>query len=617
MGFVAAGPPGGSNGFSTVQNLIKPFIGVGILALPKVWGAGGVALSSGFLSALAYVAFWAIMRLVECADLIILAESRRNARQRIAAAAAVSAGRSHSGALPAPSPTNSSPSSLSASGNHASYSSSDDPAANVPEVAPFSRDYFDDSMITAEDRESVTLPTFTEVGKAAYGYWGGLAVDISILITQVGACLAYIVFMSQNLHDVMGLPAPVWVGILFVPLALLSTIRRMDHLAPTSAMGNVVYVFTIIVIMVQGYRTSCCVKKDDIHWANFTAMPLIFGTSSFALEGIALVLPVKNRMRTPSDFPHLMVVSMGIVTSLYLFFSIFGYLFFGENVGSPIIVSLPDDALTATVKISLSVAIFFTFVLQTFPASTFFDEVIDGRLGVNMAELKAAKLQERSIAAANGDRSVLNASGEIEKSDLDDPEVLIPHIAGRRFALQNLARFLFVAFVCVVGIIFPDFKLIVSLFGSLSNAMLAYVFPAMFWLRICSHSPLYGYDYIPFSRHGTPQADPFAEDIAAQAGADASILSGAGGAAAASDSDYHHQGSTKVRVVAGGKRVNGEDDDATLAGLGASDEVVINHPSTGSKIWWMWFPITVSVMGILAYIVGVSDALKDIVHEFS
>jgi proton-coupled amino acid transporter len=583
MGFVGTAPAGGSGSFSTVMNLIKPFVGVGVLALPKVWGEGGILLASLFLLVLAYIATWAIFRLVECADVLMLAEARRNARQRLAAEQAAE------NPVPATAVRAGAP----------TYASNDDNFSDAVQVPFFDPEGdFDDALITEHDRASVSLPTFTEIGKAAYGTFGGLIVDVSILVTQVGACIAYIVFMSKNFSDVIGLPSAVWVGILFLPLALLSTIRRMDQLAPASTMGNVVYIFTIAVIMTQGFRLSCCLNKDEVHYADFSTLPLIFGTASFALEGIALILPVKNRMKAPGDFRSLMIWSMIVVTTLYLGFSIFGYLFFGNSVASPIINSLPDDALTDTVKISLSIAIFFTFVLQTFPASTFFDELIDAKLGVNMAELKAVRIRERAQEAAAAGAPLPTAA---DNHDLDNPEVLIPHLAGRRHALQNVARFLFVAFVCVVGIIFPDFKLIVSLFGSLSNAMLAYVFPALFWLRICLNTPLYGYLYFPFTRGAERLQDPRREH-------DTALL----------DDEQQRQGDSESGRAIGKGAVNSSGSARTRERSSSSiaDESGIKTPSLGTRFCWTWFPLTVGIVGILASIIGVTDAIRDIVHEF-
>lgn len=40
-------PPGSASQLATLQNLIKPFVGAGILALPNAFKQGGVLVSAG------------------------------------------------------------------------------------------------------------------------------------------------------------------------------------------------------------------------------------------------------------------------------------------------------------------------------------------------------------------------------------------------------------------------------------------------------------------------------------------------------------------------------------------------------------------------------------------
>ena len=75
---------------------------------------------------------------------------------------------------------------------------------------------------------------------------------------------------------------------------------------------------------------------EELTLANLRGLPFLFGTASFALEGIALVLPVKQNMRNPSLFNTLVTLAVVIVASCYVLFSIVGYLFFGDDTDSVI-----------------------------------------------------------------------------------------------------------------------------------------------------------------------------------------------------------------------------------------------------------------------------------------
>ena len=74
--------------------------------------------------------------------------------------------------------------------------------------------------------------------------------------------------------------------------------------------------------------------------------PLYFGTAIYAFEGIGVVLPLENQMRTPRDmrgWNGVLNTSMTIVTCLYIAVGFFGYLKYGESVQGSITLNLPVD----------------------------------------------------------------------------------------------------------------------------------------------------------------------------------------------------------------------------------------------------------------------------------
>lgn len=95
---------------------------------------------------------------------------------------------------------------------------------------------------------------------------------------------------------------------------------------------------------------------------------MYFGTAIYAFEGIGVVLPLENQMKTPSDMKGwngVLNTSMVMVSCLYIAVGFFGYLKYGENVTGSITLNLPVDEFLATlVKIMMSLAVFFTYALQ-------------------------------------------------------------------------------------------------------------------------------------------------------------------------------------------------------------------------------------------------------------
>lgn len=240
-GGVISGPTG-TGTFATVQNLIKPFIGAGLLALPSAWADGGMLAASILLTVLAFVAGWAIFKLVECCEIVMLVEARHNMYKRLRHEARVQQALSQN-KLP-----------------------KDLPAEDEELLSQmFVPDASLDHRIEQQDWDQVTQPSFADIGACAFGPWGRTIIDTSIVITQFGACTAYAIFISTNLHEVTKAsldwgPKP-WVAIFFIPLLSLAMIRRVDKLSPASIMGNFVYLFTIIVIFSIGFSDYCCISK--------------------------------------------------------------------------------------------------------------------------------------------------------------------------------------------------------------------------------------------------------------------------------------------------------------------------------------------------------------------
>lgn len=103
-------------------------------------------------------------------------------------------------------------------------------------------------------------------------------------------------------------------------------------------------------------------------FSSWEQLPLYFGTAIYAFEGIGVVLPLENNMRTPGDFGGLTGVlntGMVIVACLYTAVGFFGYLKYGENVAASITLNLSaNDVLAQSVRLMMALAIFLSYGLQ-------------------------------------------------------------------------------------------------------------------------------------------------------------------------------------------------------------------------------------------------------------
>lgn len=81
-------------------------------------------------------------------------------------------------------------------------------------------------------------------------------------------------------------------------------------------------------------------------FSSWATLPLYFGTAIYAFEGIGVVLPLENNMKTPQDFGGpfgVLNTGMVIVACLYTAVGFFGYLKYGEHVKGSITLNLPPN----------------------------------------------------------------------------------------------------------------------------------------------------------------------------------------------------------------------------------------------------------------------------------
>eukprot|EP01062_Namystynia_karyoxenos_P066948 TRINITY_DN60864_c0_g1_i1.p1 TRINITY_DN60864_c0_g1~~TRINITY_DN60864_c0_g1_i1.p1 ORF type:complete len:471 (+),score=137.86 TRINITY_DN60864_c0_g1_i1:107-1519(+) len=303
------------------------------------------------------------------------------------------------------------------------------------------------------ERRGVTVKQYGDIGYHAYGVYGQRIVDFSLVVTQVGFCIAYIIFISSNLMAVMpdapGYRAFVW---LVVPgQLLLSTLRHLKFLGWFSILADCTNLFGLSSIFLYDFGEMASVERADPEprlSADWGRAVFFFGIAIYCYEGIGMVVPIQSSMRNPDQFKLVWGFNMFLVTFLFWSFGFVGYLAFGGTVHESITLDLPStDYLTAFVRIALCVGLYFTFPVMMFPV-------------YQIAETKFFP------AAWN----------ELPPSQL--------------MLRQNLFRASVVVFAAFVASAVPSFSLFISLIGSSCCALLAFILPAMFSLQIQGVSPM-------------------------------------------------------------------------------------------------------------------------------
>ena len=152
-------------------------------------------------------------------------------------------------------------------------------------------------------------PTYVDIGSAAFGKQGRIAVIFGIIAMSLGVCSAYLVFIGKTLHSVFerfgftpgvdGMPSQMPALLMSLPLAILiSLLGRWDSfLTCSSACGLAMISSAMIIVSIYAIFNGA-----GREWSNFspgaplyvdpTHYPVFFGNAAFLFCIHTVAIPV-------------------------------------------------------------------------------------------------------------------------------------------------------------------------------------------------------------------------------------------------------------------------------------------------------------------------------------
>ncbi|XP_074086476.1 proton-coupled amino acid transporter 3-like [Macrotis lagotis] len=214
--------------------------------------------------------------------------------------------------------------------------------------------------------------------------WARLLVRALLIITQMGFCSVYFLFLAENFKQMAetisisnkcqqnetrtremlpSLNLNLYM-LTFLPFVILLVFLH-NHLMLSifSIVGNITILGSVVLIF--SYIMQNIPNPKNLPWsANWQTYILFFGTAIFSLEGIGVILPLENKMKSPNHYAVILYITMSITIILYVSLGTLGYMRFGEGIQASITLNLPNCWLYQSVKMLYSIGIFFTYALH-------------------------------------------------------------------------------------------------------------------------------------------------------------------------------------------------------------------------------------------------------------
>ncbi|EEF41531.1 amino acid transporter, putative [Ricinus communis] len=251
--------------------------------------------------------------------------------------------------------------------------------------------------------------TYAGVMREAFGPLGSAAVQICVMITNLGCLIIYLIIIGDVLSGNeqegsvhLGVLQE-WFGIhwwnsrafalffivVFVMLPLV-LYRRVESLRFSSAMAVILAVVFVGICSVMAISAIIEGKTKSPrllpHLDNqvsffdlFTAVPVIVTAFTFHFN----VHPIGFELGKPSDMISAVRISLVICAAIYFAIGIFGYLLFGESIMTDILVNFDRSSDTAAgallndiVRLSYALHLMLVFPLLNFSLRANIDEFL-------------------------------------------------------------------------------------------------------------------------------------------------------------------------------------------------------------------------------------------------
>ncbi|XP_045603572.2 uncharacterized protein [Procambarus clarkii] len=394
------GPSRPSTGITSpakmTANIFVSFIGAGMLGLPFAYKEAGIMEGALIMAVVGYLSVAAMLMLIDCKYAILTSGGRAGGRSIIM-------------------------------------------DTKIPLIPPDSSDDGDEDDDERHPPTPSTDLTYGDVGLYALGPGGKRLVDIAIVVSQVGFCCGYLIYLCKNLNVYLPrISQRLWVMLLIPPLYCLTLLRHLNKLAVFSLFAQVSNVLALTVVFWFDFSHSEEVPFTPKEFS-MKGFPFFFAVSIYCYEGAGMILSLEESMaeHKRDKFRSIFICTMTGLTMLYISFGVSGYASFGPHTMDIITLNLPHGNGTvdfaAMVKICLGVSLFFTYPMMMFPVT----HLLDKTFGFASAPYRG-----------------------------------------------NMMRMVLVVMTGLVVNAVPNFAILMSLIGATCCTLLAFILPAAFHLSI-------------------------------------------------------------------------------------------------------------------------------------
>lgn len=231
------------------------------------------------------------------------------------------------------------------------------------------------------------LETYPDIGQAAFGTPGRIAISIVLYVELYACCIEYIILESDNLsslfpnaHLNLGgfeLNAHVLFAIL-TTLAVLPTVwlRDLSVLSYISAGGVIASILVVFCLFWVGLVDGVGFESKGTP-LNLATLPVAMGLYGYCYSGHAVFPNIYTSLEKPNQYPAILLTCFCICTLMYAGVAVMGYTMFGEATLSQFTLNMPHDLVASKIAVWTTVVNPFTkYALTISPVAMSLEELV-------------------------------------------------------------------------------------------------------------------------------------------------------------------------------------------------------------------------------------------------
>ncbi|CAN1339392.1 Amino acid transporter AVT1C, partial [Linum perenne] len=231
------------------------------------------------------------------------------------------------------------------------------------------------------------LETYPDIGHAAFGTPGRIAISIILYVELYACCVEYIILESDNLSSLFPNAHLSLFGMyldahhlfaLMTTLAVLPTVwlRDLRVLSYISAGGVIASVLVVLCLFWAGLVNEVGISSKGTV-INLGSLPVALGLYGYCYSGHAVFPNIYTSMARPNQYPLVLLVCFIICTSLYMGVAVMGYTMFGDATASQFTLNMPTDLVATKIAVWTTVVNPFTkYALTMMPVALCLEELI-------------------------------------------------------------------------------------------------------------------------------------------------------------------------------------------------------------------------------------------------